>query len=144
ICQDCHELLKKRKIPLLSLANGNWIGEVPDALVDLSYAEKLLIARVRPNYCAVRVKAGMHKMQANTVLVPNPTAKIYKKFPPHREDLDEVMAFVYTGPTHPSQIELRRTLFLVQKKKITRALEWLKLNHCDYCDRDFPKKHRLV
>ncbi|KAF8579233.1 hypothetical protein K439DRAFT_1359990 [Ramaria rubella] len=76
ICQDCCELLKKRKIPLLSLVNGNWIEEVPEVFVNWGYTEKLLIARVRPNYCVVRVKAGMHKMQANTVLVPNPTAKI--------------------------------------------------------------------
>ncbi|KAF8573894.1 hypothetical protein K439DRAFT_1373977, partial [Ramaria rubella] len=68
-------------------------------------------------------------------------AKIYEKLPPHREALDEVMAFVYTGPTHPSQIELRRTPFLVRRKKITRALEWLKLNHCDYCDLEISQKN---
>ncbi|KAF8572633.1 hypothetical protein K439DRAFT_1377995, partial [Ramaria rubella] len=54
--------------------------------------------------------------------------------PPHRDDIDEVMAFVYTGPIHPSQEDLRRTPFLVHHQKITAALEWLKLNHCDYHD----------
>ena len=44
LCMDCLKLLRRRKIPLLSLANGNWIGNVPTQLSDLSYAEKLLIA----------------------------------------------------------------------------------------------------
>ena len=139
LCMDCLKLLRRRKIPLLSLANGNWIGNVPTQLSDLSYAEKLLIARVRPNYCVVRVESGMHKMHANAVLVPNPTAKIYEKLPPHRDDLDNVMAFVYTGPTHPTQVDLRRTPFLVRRRKITAALEWLKLNHCDYFDLDISE-----
>ncbi|KAF8576454.1 hypothetical protein K439DRAFT_1309630, partial [Ramaria rubella] len=132
VCSECSRLLSKKKIPLLLLANGNWLGDVPIQLTDLSYAEKLPIARVRPNYCVARVESGMHKMHANAVLVPNPMAKIYTMLPPHRDDIEEVMAFVYTGPTHPSQEDLRITPFLVRHRKITAALEWLKLNHCDY------------
>ena len=141
VCMDCVGLLKKKKIPLLSLANGNWIGDVPSQLKNLSYAERLLIAKVRPNYCVVRVESGMKKMHANAVLVPNPTAKIYETLPPHRDDLDDVMAFVYTGPTRPSEADLRRTPFLVRRRKITAALEWLKLNHCDYADLNISEKN---
>ncbi|KAF8574006.1 hypothetical protein K439DRAFT_1242971, partial [Ramaria rubella] len=77
VCSECSKLLSKKKIPLLLLANGNWLGDVPIQLTDLSYAEKLLIAWVRPNYCVAQVESGMHKMHANAVLIPNPMAKIY-------------------------------------------------------------------
>ncbi|KAF8591794.1 hypothetical protein K439DRAFT_1326360 [Ramaria rubella] len=57
VCPDCLSKLKKRTVPLMSLANGNWIGQVPIRLWGLSYTEKLLIARVRKNYCVVRVES---------------------------------------------------------------------------------------
>ncbi|KAH7902809.1 hypothetical protein BJ138DRAFT_969715, partial [Hygrophoropsis aurantiaca] len=54
ICPKCLSTLQKGKTPTLSLANGLWIGEVPDQLKGLTYVEKLLIARVRHNRCIVR------------------------------------------------------------------------------------------
>ena len=113
VCMACVKLLERNKIPLLSLANGNWLGAVPLELLELSYAEKLLVAQLRPNYCVIRVESGMHRMHANAVLVPNPTSKIYAKLPPHRDDLDDVIAFVFTGPTQWTQKDLRRTPILV-------------------------------
>jgi hypothetical protein len=46
-------------MPTLALANGLWIGEIPDELQDLTYAEQLLIARVHHNRCIVKVSSGM-------------------------------------------------------------------------------------
>ena len=47
-CKDVYSTfvtkLKLGRLPPDSLANGLWIGEVPDALKDLSWTEKLLIA----------------------------------------------------------------------------------------------------
>ncbi|KAF8585220.1 hypothetical protein K439DRAFT_1263740, partial [Ramaria rubella] len=77
ICPDCLAKLKKRTVPLMSLENGNWLGKVPIQLQGLSYTEKLLIARVRKNYCVIRVESGFFKMCADAVLFPNPTPKIY-------------------------------------------------------------------
>jgi hypothetical protein len=36
-------------MPVLALANGKWLGKVPKELQNLSYAEQLLVARVRHN-----------------------------------------------------------------------------------------------
>ena len=131
VCMACVKLLERNKIPLPSLTNGTWMGAVPPELLELSYAEKLLVAWLRPNYCIVRVESGVHRMHANAVLVPNPTSKIYAKLPPHRDDLDDVMAFVFTRPTQLTQKDLCWTPFLVQYQKVTAALQW---NHCDYSD----------
>ena len=119
-----------------ALANGLWLGQVPSQLQGLSYAEQLLISRVRRNKCLVKVSSGMHKMKANVIAFKNPMPKIYQRLPPPVEDLDEVLAFVYTGPCRPSPEEMERTPLLVRRIKVGQALEWLKLNHSDYHDLD--------
>ena len=49
VCPICVESLEDKKMPTRALANGLWVGEIPDELQDLTYAEQLLIARVRHN-----------------------------------------------------------------------------------------------
>ena len=39
VCSVCIESLDKEKMPILSLANNIWIGEIPDELQGLTYAE---------------------------------------------------------------------------------------------------------
>jgi Helitron helicase-like domain at N-terminus len=134
ICFKCFKSISNRKRPVLSLANGLWIGNIPTELSNLSYAEQLLIARVRHNRCIVRVSSGMHKMTANAIMFANPTPKIYNILPPPVEELDEILAFIYTGPCKPTQADLERTPLLVRRNKVASALHWLKLNHCDYWD----------
>ena len=83
-------------MPTLALANGLWVGQIPDELKDLTYAEQLLIARVRHNRCIVKVSSGMLKMCANAILsFSNPMLKIYNVLPPPIEGMDEVLAFIY-------------------------------------------------
>jgi hypothetical protein len=50
----------------------------------------------------------MHKMKANAIMFENPTPKIYQKLPSSIEDLDEVLAFIYTGPCCPTPEDLER------------------------------------
>ncbi|KAF8573727.1 hypothetical protein K439DRAFT_1649939 [Ramaria rubella] len=120
----------------MSLVNGNWLGKISIQLQGLSYTEKLLISRVRKNYCVIRVKSGFFKMCANAVLFPNPTLKIYQALPINCDELDDVLAFVFTGPTKPTKKELRRIPLLVRSNKVHEALTWLKCNHKDYFDLD--------
>ncbi|KAH7905990.1 hypothetical protein BJ138DRAFT_1016916, partial [Hygrophoropsis aurantiaca] len=133
VCLKCCETLEKGKTPTLALANGLWIGEVPSELKGLSYVEKLLIARVRHNRCIVRVSSsGMHKMIANAISFKHPSEKIYQALPPPIEEMEEVLAVVFTGPCAPTEDDFKRTPLLVRRSKVARALEWLKLNHVDY------------
>jgi len=141
ICKGCHRSLTKGKMPLMALANGKWIGKIPKELSDLSFAEQLLVARVRHNRCIVRVSSGMHKMRANAITFENPTPKVYDILPPPMEDLDEVLAFIYTGPCKPTKADFERTPLLVRKNRVRDALEWLKLNHCDYYDLEISQRN---
>ena len=136
ICRSCEDSLAQGLTPKYALANGLWLGSVPSELQDLSYAEQLLISRVRRNRCIVQVSSGMHKMKSNVIAFENPMPKIYQRLPPPIEDLDEVLAFIYTGPCRPSPKDLERTPLLVRRNKVCKALEWLKLNHADYHDLD--------
>ena len=128
-------------MPTLALANGLWIGEIPDELQDLTYAEQLLIARVRHNRCIVKVSSGMYKMCANAISFSNPMPKVYNVLPPSIEEMDEVLAFIYTGPCKPTKADFKRTPMLVRHLKVAKALYWLKLNHIDYYDCEISEKN---
>ncbi|KAI0741521.1 hypothetical protein C8Q80DRAFT_1051205, partial [Daedaleopsis nitida] len=124
--------------------NGLWIGEVPPELTGLSWTEKMLVARVKHNMCIVKVHmSSMSKMKANVVSHSLPMPKIYSVLPPSKEDMDEVMAFMYLGPNAPTEKEYRRTLLLVGHHKVMAALEWLKLNHVNYADLEISKDNLL-
>ncbi|KDR70816.1 hypothetical protein GALMADRAFT_75751, partial [Galerina marginata CBS 339.88] len=60
--------------------------------------------------------------------------KIYNKLPPPVEELDDVLAYIYTGPTRPTVEDMRRTPLLVRRRAVTKALQWLILNHASYSD----------
>lgn len=47
ICEKCHSQLILGKIPLFSLNNLMWLGDVPSALESLTITEQKLIALVR-------------------------------------------------------------------------------------------------
>jgi hypothetical protein len=133
VCKQCIISLKKGKMPKMSLANGLWLGKVPNELQDLKYAEMLLIARVRHNQCIVKVKAsGRYKMRANAIVFENPIPKVYNLLPPPIRELDQILAFMFTGPCKPTKDDLKRTPLLVRRNKIAKALQWLILNHSDY------------
>jgi len=141
VCISCENSLKKGLTPKYALAKGVWLGCVPPQLQNLTFAEKLLIARVRHNKCIVRVSSGMHKMKANAIMFENPTPKIYQALPPSVEELDDVLAFIFTGPCKPTDEDMKRTPLLVRRRKVCSALEWLKLNHVDYYDLDISYKN---
>ncbi|KAJ7697468.1 hypothetical protein B0H17DRAFT_928468 [Mycena rosella] len=67
ICVDCEMCLNNGVIPKHALVRYNWIGEA-DQLKGLTYAEGILIARVRHNRCVVRVNSGRVRMSANAIM----------------------------------------------------------------------------
>ena len=80
-------------------------------------------------------------MKANVIAFENPMPKIYQRLPPPVNELDEVLAFIYTGPCRPSPEDMERTPVLVRRRRVSDALEWLKLNHVDYYDIDIAYDH---
>jgi hypothetical protein len=80
-------------------------------------------------------------MRANAITISNPIPKVYHILSPPIEELDEVLAFIYTGPCCPTFEDFKRTPLLVRRKKVGAALEWLKLNHIGYADLNISYEH---
>ena len=117
------------------MANNLWLGEVPRVLRDLNFVERLLVARIRHNCCFVKVaSSGLKKMTAHVIAFESPLPKVYHFLPPPVEDMDDVLAILFTGPSKPTNNDLTRLPLLVRKNHVGKALEWLKLNHVDYKD----------
>ncbi|KAJ7108103.1 hypothetical protein C8R44DRAFT_636885 [Mycena epipterygia] len=55
--------------------------------------------------------------------------------------MNEVLAFVFTGSSAPTQEDFDRTPMLVRRQKVLDALEWLKLNHEGYTDLEISKEN---
>ena len=141
VCDHCRSSIRNGKIPCLALANNLWLGKVPEELKNLRFVEKLLIAHVRHTCSYVKVASGMRKMKANIIAFESPIPKIYNVLPPPRDDMDDVLAILFTGPCKPTSEDLKRTPFLVRRNHVAKALEWLKLNHCDYADIEISSKN---
>ncbi|KAF8810354.1 hypothetical protein BYT27DRAFT_7222077 [Phlegmacium glaucopus] len=134
LAENCQHICKSCKKPPQSLANSFWIGAVPSVLQDLTFAEKILISRIRHNRCLVQVSSGHAKMIANVIMFSNPMVKVYHALPPSRQDINEILAFVFQGPIKPTDDDIKRTPMLVRRNNVKNALEWLKLNHVDCKD----------
>ena len=133
-CKECISYLEKKVMPPMALANGLWIGEIPKELSNLSFVERLLVSCVRSNCCIVHVLKGGWKMRANAIIFPTPIPKVCNILPPPIEELDEVIAFMFTGVAQPTLEDTKRTPMLAHRRYIPAALEWLKINHSDYAD----------
>ena len=59
VCDHCRRCIHKGKVPQLTLANGLWLGKIPDELKSLTFVEKLLIACVQHTCSYVKVASGM-------------------------------------------------------------------------------------
>src|SRR5271168_1609868 len=46
VCHKCVSFLQKKVMPPMALANGLWVGNAPKELSDLTFVERLLVARV--------------------------------------------------------------------------------------------------
>ncbi|KAF5317457.1 hypothetical protein D9758_018661 [Tetrapyrgos nigripes] len=78
---------------------------------------------------------GRKKMKAHVMAFETPIPKVYDILPPPREDVEEVLAIMWSGPARPDKPEYKMTSpFLVRRNVVKRALEWLVLNHPDYAD----------
>ncbi|KAJ6467370.1 hypothetical protein C8R45DRAFT_764232, partial [Mycena sanguinolenta] len=141
VCVKCEESLRRHAIPTHALVNHLWIGQIPWQLRDLKFAEQMLIAKVRHNRCVVRVASGRGKMMANAIMFQSPVIQVYQKLPLSQDEMSQVLAFLFMGSAKPTEEDFERTPMLVRRARVKAALDWLKLNHPDYCDLDISAEN---
>ena len=134
VCYTCQDFLKKNEMPPESLSNSFWIGPILLILQHLTFAEKMLISRIRHNKCVVNVLSGRAKMTSNVIMFSNPTVKVYHELPPSWHEISEILAFVFQGPVQLNESNIKQTPMLVCRNVVKDMLEWLKLNHVDHKD----------
>ena len=141
VCNSCSASIHNNKIPKYALAQGLWLGKVPEELSSLRFVERMLIACVRHSSCCVRIASGMHKMKANVIAFKSPIPKVYDILPPPKAEIQEVLAIMFTGPFEPATSDFKRTPFLVHRNHVKKALKWLRLNRLNYEDIIISEKH---
>jgi len=122
ICSECLSSFKVGNKPPKSLANGFWLGTVPDVLKKLTFTEKLLVSRIWHNHCLVKVSSGRAKMIANIVMYSNSTAVVYNVLPPSIKDLDDVLAFLFVGSAPSTMQDFSCMPMLVRHNVVKEGL----------------------
>lgn len=150
VCNDCMRDLKKNKLPLFSLANGMWIGDIPHELAVLSLPERVLVARFFPAAHVVklypkrknakywnteRLNSGVKGNVSTYWLDPDSISDMIQGdiMPPDSRILAATIGVTIVGPQNLPE----RTLpgFLrVRRGRVDSALKWLKHNNPLYAD----------
>ncbi|KAI4517648.1 hypothetical protein K525DRAFT_174774, partial [Schizophyllum commune Loenen D] len=73
-------------------------------------------------------------MIANAVMFSSPIPQVSRVLPPHKDEINEVLAFTFLGTARPTPDEFKRTPMLIRLNVVEAALRWLKLNHPAYKD----------
>jgi hypothetical protein len=135
-------LIRIGKVPHLALAKNLWPGQVPKELSDQHFKEKLLVAHICHNCCFIKIaSSGLRKMVAHVIAFKSPVPKVYNTLPPPIDEVDDVLAILFMGPSKPTEEDLSQIPLLVNRNHVAKALEWLKLNHIDYNNLDISHEN---
>ncbi|KAJ6522927.1 hypothetical protein DFH09DRAFT_840218, partial [Mycena vulgaris] len=145
-CSRCVKARRFFKIPMYSWANGwangCWIGEMPAALLRLSYAEELVVACAHTTKCWAKINSGSshpmlrqrsasgngcihpHEISTIATVLSRPMSTLY----------DEIVVIFVSDENEATEDMFKRTPFLVRRGHILYALNWLKANNPFYFD----------
>jgi hypothetical protein len=145
LCKECHRNLAKSKIPPLSLANYNYLGDIPDVLKDLTVVEEAMIARCRAKcwiiqlqeeYTTIDLPNVQHGMKGHIIIYPQQPSKIAEILPPSINEIITPICVLFIGSSPPTAEWLREKAkpLCVRREKVRNALVWLKQNNSLYHD----------
>lgn len=150
ICSNCLDDLQAGNIPVLSLVNGLWVGEVPDELQILNLPERLLVGLYFPAVYVIKlypqqkgakhwdpaalnsgVRGNVSTYQLNT---PDIAAMIEGKLLPHPPALlAATIAISIIGPNN-LPVKSLPSFLSVNRSRVRNALLFLKKENHLYSD----------
>ena len=129
ICNECLNPLKKGvpTVPRHGLINGLYRGELPEHLKDITWLEEQVCALARPGPIVFRLFGSDSKEQpflakGNVCVHPQPTASTAKVLPMVPEDINQMIAVVFTSSLLKLPSDVAKRVFRVRKQKITDFL----------------------
>lgn len=145
LCRSCLSSLNRKKVPPLSIANHNLLGDVPEELKDLTVVEEAMIARCRAKCWIIQLKEEdrdlslpdtQRGMRGHVIIYPQRPSALATKLPPSMEDVSTPICVVFVGSTPPSEqwLQTKAKPLIVRKEKVEKALLWLKEHNTHYKD----------
>lgn len=150
ICSKCLQNLRANKLPSASLANGLWIGDVPDVLSLLTLPERLLVAIYYPAAYIVKlypkrkgakywnvtglnsgVRGNVSTYRLNTADIADMVNP--KCLPPNAAILAATIGVTIVGPNNFPDRCMPHFL-TVNRNRVHDALRWLKRENPLYED----------
>jgi hypothetical protein len=145
ICAECCRALKSDRVPMFSLANGLWVGQIPHELAYLTLPERILIAKYFPAAYIIKLypkkKGARHwdKRQMYSGLRGNVSTYRLDQtsiasmidgsvMPQAASILAATIGITFVGPKNLPE-KCLPNIFRVRRIRVQTALEWLKLNN---------------
>ena len=151
---NCYSYLKCGQTPPFSLANMNFIGDLPVEFKDLCLVEESLIA-LSQGFCTIiqMQEKNMEKNNANidsgysvcpnmqkgfhghVIVFPQQPKIVADILPPSIEEITAPMCVIFVGDKPPPSEWLKEKAkpLAVCGNIVCHALIWLKKNNCLYC-----------
>lgn len=145
LCITCFNELTKDRTPALSIANHNYLGEVPEQLRDLTVVEEAMIARCRAKCWVVQLREEDRElsmpdtqrgMKGHVIIYPQRPSELANVLPSSLEDYTTFMCVIFIGSKPPTDewLQQKAKPLVVRREKVRSALVWLKDHNPHYKD----------
>jgi hypothetical protein len=123
VCNECLNPLKRNTVPRHALMNGLYVGELPDHLKDISWLEEQICALARTGPIEFRLYGSDSKEQpflarGNVCVHPQPTVSTANILPLLPQDINEMIAVIFTSSLNKMPENIARHVFRVRKRVI--------------------------
>ena len=128
VCDECYSSLKKCKMPEAALANGFYVGELPDHLRGATRVEKAAAfpVRVKGHVVALRSRkmkgvtgSAQRCLRGTSVFYASLSISVARTLPLAASGLLDMITVVLVGKTKPTRAQLKR--YLGARKPMIRA-----------------------
>lgn len=142
LCNACKQSLSRNKRPLLSLANGLWLGPpLPAEFNNMRLPEELLCCPNIGKICVLTLMdvagpgTGQRAFKPHTVVFPQDLMQISKHLPHATDLLTDRLQVIFIGSTLPKRDDPRLTRILsVRASLVARFMLWQKRNNPRFKD----------
>lgn len=145
LCRECHRSLSSDRLPKLALANELFVGEIPEALSDLTVVEEAMVSQRRAKCWILHLReegtsnevtegvsnntaASQRALKGHIIVFPTHPERLGRVLPPPMEDVVSPICVLFVGSSPPTKEWLRTKArpLIVRREKVRCALEWMK------------------